>query len=1089
MKKTNVFKYALLMMAGVLSGLLGALAAWITGSRAAFVVTFWLAVVVIVFAGLWLRKKHPTLSRMSIAATVMLAVFLAYLLPQIFMPACLGLAEMPTAYACGQVCTSWSPYPCSLCSAAAYAAGTCVGCCWSYGPDPNCTPEPPPPPPPPTATPVPVAPTVSSSLSCNLAGNDGWCRNNAVLNVSAAQSQGYPVSISGFLNGSSNSFSCGTSCSRSLPQGQGTANYTATSAGLTASGSRAWMFDSVAPELSATVSSASQLGNWHTSDVTMTLSATDATSGVNPSSYRWRGSGSWVSGNAHTFTHDGVYSITAEVQDVAGNVGTHTLTIRRDTTPPTVNPAISGTLNNGWYRFNPTVSANASDAMSGIASIEVRVNGGTWSNCTFGGCPVGITTDGTHTLEFRSTDNAGHVSSIRSVTLQRDNTPPVITPHIMPDFVENGWHRRFDGIHFQVSDALSGVAPGTLRHRINAGPWVAGDVPAITEDGIYVIEVQVQDVAGNISNLTINVQRDDTMPDIDWGHLPSFDHWHKAPMTFWQTTRDSLSGVAPGYPQYQLAPMTKNEDGTWTSGGWGPWTPGTSVAFTEEGRWAIRLRSRDIAGNQTTHNIAGIGIDLTPPTFAPEIAPDGQNDWYTSHPVIPLNPHDAFNGLYEYSLAYRLNGGATVERSDSVTIPGDGVYTVRAWIYDNAWNRAEVNFTIRADATPPDLSIDVSSPVPVQNGWHIEPATAEAVASDATSGIDLVEYLVENAVASSARAGRFSPALQSAWVTGDNLVLMDGDHLVYMRVSDMAGNQTVTSERIRVDLTAPTSAFALVDGPVSGVVALAGASFDVHSGVDIVEYSFDDGLTWETVSQHIGGEWAVPFDTTSGPDGEYTIFARATDLAGHTQSAPTSLIVTVNNKPPLPLMTESWWIWESGELSVQPGITPLGEIRLQIACGAQPDVRLTYKDLAKLPSEFTWNRRCGDGHLAPPGDYPVTLTACNIYDKCDTALATIRIPEGQTLTPTPLTGVEPVETPTPADENSEALPPPAKPAAPVIPVVVQEFVEETIVPVVQRWWHLAALSGLLLFAAVVSLTDRRPRALNRLAKTLEKMKG
>jgi len=895
MKKANISKYASLMMSGILSGLLSALVAWLTGSQIAFVVAFWLSVVVILFVGLWLRKKYPTMSHISVISTVVMAVFLAYLLPQIFLPGC--LVKMPTASAsCGQVCTSWSPYPCSLCSAAAYAAGTCVGCCWSYGPDPNCTPTPRPPDPVPTSTPTPAAPTVSSSLSCNLAGNDGWCRNNAVLNVSATQSQGYPVSISGFLNGSSNPFSCSASCSQVLPQGQGTANFTATSAGLTATGSRAWRFDSVPPELSAMVTSASQFGNWHTSDVTMTLSATDTTSGVNPSSYRWTSSGgaNWATSNTHTFTHDGVYNIIAEAQDVAGNVGTQNIAIHLDKAPPEVNPAIIGILNNGWYRFNPSIHAHASDATSGIASIEVRHNGGTWQNCTFGGCVQVVIQDGVHLFEFRSTDNAGHTSSISNVTIQRDNTPPVVT-HSLP-------------------------------------------------------------------------------------------------------------------------------------------------------------------------------------------APDGSNGWHISNPVIPLSVTDVLSGVFPDSLAYRVNGSSWTT-GNSVTISGDGTHTVDLQANDLAGNTGTDSFSLQVDTTPPDLEISVSSAAPTQNSWHVEPATAGAIASDATSGIGLVEYRVENAVASAARAGRFSLVAQSAWVTGDNLTLTDGDHLVYMRATDIAGNQTVNTERIRVDMAAPSSAFALVDGPISGVVALAGTSFDAHSGVDVVEYSFDDGLTWETVA-HINGDWAVPFDTTGSPDGEYTILSRATDLAGHRELAPTSLAVTVNNKPPKPLMTESWWIWESGELAVEPGITPLGEIRLQIACGAQPDVTLDFKNLNQLPSEFTWNRRCGDGHLAPPGDYQITLTACNIYGNCDFAIGTIRIPEGQTptLTPEPTEKPEPTATPTSMPPSLPATPPPALPAE------IVEIIAETVPEVVARlslWLlPLAGIVGSLAALGVNHARDPRPAAIRKLGNLL-----
>lgn len=644
------------------------------------------------------------------------------------------------------------------------------------------------------------------------------------------------------------------------------------------------------------VTSASQFGDWHTSDVTMTLSATDATSGVNPSSYRWTSSGgaNWATSNTHTFTHDGIYNIIAEAQDVAGNVGTQNITIRLDKTQPVVNPTITGTLSNGWYRFNPSVSANANDVISGIASIEVRHNGSAWQNCTFGGCVQDVTQDGVHLFEFRSTDNAGHVSSIRRVTIQRDNTPPMVT-HSLP-------------------------------------------------------------------------------------------------------------------------------------------------------------------------------------------APDGSNGWHISNPVIPLSVTDALSGVFPDSLAYRVNGGSWTT-GNSMTISEDGTHTVDLQANDLAGNTGTHSFSVQVDTTPPDLDITVSSAAPTPNGWHVEPATAGAIASDATSGVGLVEYRVENAVASTARAGRFSPAPQSAWVTGDNLTLMDGDHLVYMRATDVAGNQTVNSERIRVDLTPPTSTFAPVQGPVSGVVALTGTSFDAHSGVDVVEYSFDDGLTWETVA-HIRGDWAVPFDTAGSSDGKYTILARATDLAGHRELVPTSLTVTVNNKPPKPLMTESWWIWESGKLAVEPGITPLGEIRLQIACGSQPDVKLTFDDLAKLPPEFTWNRRCGDGHLAPPGDYQVTLTACNIYGKCGFAIGTIRIPEGQTPTPTPEPTDEPEPTPMPtaAPPNLPAAPPPAPPAE--IVEIIAEAVPEAVARLSLWLLPLAGIVGSLAALGINHLNDPRPAAIRKLGNLL-----
>jgi hypothetical protein len=744
--------------------------------------------------------------------------------------------------------------------------------------------------------------STSRSLTCGTPGNSGWCRGGLTLTMNASE----PIpgeNVRRFDN--DNGELCNPTNAPSITcivpitqQGAHSSDFWALSTFGDTSYKRSysWSLDSVAPAMAANTSG-SQTGDWHTSNVTLSLSGTDATSGIASSTYRYRiNGGAWQSGNGLSITTDGIYTINAEVQDVAGNTGAQNITIRLDKTPPLINPAITGTLNNGWYRFNPSVSANANDAMSGIASIEVRHNGGAWQTCTVGDCVQDVTQDGVHVFEFRSTDNAGHVSSIRSVTIQRDNTPPVVT-HSLP-------------------------------------------------------------------------------------------------------------------------------------------------------------------------------------------VPDGSNGWHISNPVIPLSANDALSGIFPDSLAYRVNGGSWAT-GNSVTISEDGTHTVDLQANDLAGNTGTDSFSVQVDTTPPDLDITVSSAAPTQNGWHVEPATAGAIASDATSGVGLVEYRVENAVASTARAGRFSPAPQSAWVTGDNLILTDGDHLVYMRATDVAGNKTVNSERIRVDLTLPTSTFAPLQGPVSGVVALTGISFDAHSGVDVVEYSFDDGLTWETIS-HTGGEWAVPFDTTGSPDGEYTILVRATDLAGHTELPPTSLTVTVNNKPPKPLMTESWWIWESGELAVEPGITPLGEIRLQITCGGQADVRLTFNDLAKLPSEFTWNRRCGDGHLAPPGDYQVTLTACNIYGKCDFVLGTIRIPEGQTptLTPEPTGEPKPTSTTTSVPSSPPATSPPEPPVEIMEIIAIAEAVPEVVARLSLWLLPLAGIVGSLAALGINHLHDPRPAAIRKLGSLL-----
>ena len=72
----------------------------------------------------------------------------------------------------------------------------------------------------------------------------------------------------------------------------------------------------------------------------------------------------------------------------------------------------------GGFYHDPTVAISSSDATSGLASTEFRLDGGAW---TAYGAPFVVTGDGSHTVDFRATDNAGNVGS-GTVTFTIDTT-------------------------------------------------------------------------------------------------------------------------------------------------------------------------------------------------------------------------------------------------------------------------------------------------------------------------------------------------------------------------------------------------------------------------------------------------------------------------------------------------------------------------------------------------------------------------------------------------------------------------------------------------------------------------------------------
>lgn len=142
-----------------------------------------------------------------------------------------------------------------------------------------------------------------------------------------------------------------------------------------------------------------------------------------------------------TDADNGAHVWTARAYDAAGNVSTSgvvTLTISVDITPPTV--VISSPTNGANVTTSPTtVSGTASDSgspTSGLNLVEVRVNGGSWSNATgTASWTRSITLSPcANTIEARSLDKAGNYSAIASnlVTYIPPNTPPNTPSNVSP---------------------------------------------------------------------------------------------------------------------------------------------------------------------------------------------------------------------------------------------------------------------------------------------------------------------------------------------------------------------------------------------------------------------------------------------------------------------------------------------------------------------------------------------------------------------------------------------------------------------------------------------------------------------------------
>lgn len=678
------------------------------------------------------------------------------------------------------------------------------------------------------------------------AGSGGWYRSSVTLSASGSDAH------SGL---SSLTLSCGSNPCTISAQGSTTVTANASDvAGNTASNSTTIYIDSVSPNASLSPSGTLGLNGWYVSNVTVTTSGTDATSGV--SSVQTRLNGETWGGNSVTINTDGTHTVEGRAHDVAGNVSsTVSTTIRRDTVPPTASlnvPAPNGA--NGWFVTNPTVSASGSDATSGLATSQVRVNGGTWQSSAV------VSGDGTHTVEGRAQDNAGQWSSTVSTTVRVDTTPPGVSASFPAPNGQNGWYVSPVTVTAQGEDATSGIASREVR--LGSGAWQANSL-TVNTDGNHTVTVRTTDNAGLSSTTTVNIPYDVTAPAASL-NLPAPDGangWYISPVSVSTNGSDATSGIANT--------SVRVNGGAWQS----------TASISTDGIHTVEGQSRDNAGNYSSVPSATVRIDQTPPIVSPSYpAPDGLNGWHVSNVTISALASDATSGVASRQVT--LDGSTWV--NNDTTITTDGIYIVTVRSTDNAGLSNTAFATIRRDATPPTITgLDVSGAAG-NNGWYRSDVNVAGLATDATSGISLIEVNGQSA-----------------------LSLSDGVHSVTVRAVDEAGNESLQTLTVRVDTTPPdlTPQIDIPSGQngwhVAAVQVDASAD-DATSGVESVRVRIDNGA-WQS----------LPVTLTD--EGIYTVDLEAEDEAGLIANRTLTISIdrtapTIDPTIPTPDGNNNWYV-------------------------------------------------------------------------------------------------------------------------------------------------------------------------------------
>ena len=293
----------------------------------------------------------------------------------------------------------------------------------------------------------------------------------------------------------------------------------------------------------------------------------------------------------------------------------------------------------------------------------------------------------------------------------------------------------------------------------------------------------------------------------------------------------------------------------------------------------------------------GGGSDTAPPKTSAKL--DGQQNAdgaYIGSATATVTATDDGSGVD--TVEYALDDAAYQPYTAPVVIDKVGAHTLRYRATDKAGNAAPektADFTVAApptdDTTPPETSVKLDGQQDA-DGAYIGSATATVSASDTGSGVNTIEYALDDAA--------YQP------YTTPVMVHDAGAHTLRYRAADKAGNAapektadfTVVAPPAE-DTTPPETAAKVTgdknsDGAYVNRATVNVTATDDGSGVAKTEYALDGG-------PYLAYTAPVVVDRT----GRHTVAHRATDKAGNTAEARTvSFTVAEGGGVPAPNCAE-----------------------------------------------------------------------------------------------------------------------------------------------------------------------------------------
>ena len=505
-------------------------------------------------------------------------------------------------------------------------------------------------------------------------------------------------------------------------------------------------------------------------DGALKSSLTTANGGTNTYSFTWDS----------TKVTNGSHTLMSKAYDAAGNVGTSSISVTvsnsvtvTDTTAPTVSisaPTAGSYLNT----LTPTMKGSSSDNVA-VAKVQVSIDNGAYqlaSGTTSWSYSASLS-QATHTIQVKSTDTSGLISTTATDTFTIDTTAPAAPKITSPASGTSTTStiitiagtaeaystvRIYDGTTLKASTVASST--GTFSTAISLAA------------GSHSITAKATDKAGNVSpsstaiSLTVSstTSTTDTIAPTVSITSPAANSWQRGTITVSVSATDN---VAVGSVQLYVDGVLFATD---TSS---PYSFSLGTAGLATGGHALKAVAIDMSKNQASLQIT-MNVDNVPPSL-----------------TVPSSITAQATSISGAKVSFSVSASDNVGISTITCTPSSGstfavgTTTVTCTAKDLAGNTVAKSFSITViDTVSPTVSI-VS---PLTGSTFAGSATISISARDNTA-VAKVEVYVDGSLSATLSSSPYSYT-----------IVKNGPHTVYAKAYDKYGNSAISAS-VQIKIT------------------------------------------------------------------------------------------------------------------------------------------------------------------------------------------------------------------------------------------------------------------------------------------------